>query len=43
MTIKYPVIKHRAFFKTLTFVISANNEDIGQKFLRDTYDHTFML
>ena len=27
---KYPIIKHRAFFKTLTFFISANNEDIVQ-------------
>ena len=43
MATKYPIIKHRAFFKTLTFFISANNEDIVQKFLPDTYDHTLML
>ena len=36
MATKYAIIKHRAFFKT-------NNEDIGQKFLPDTYDHTLML
>ena len=35
MATKYPIIKHRAFFKT--FFISANNADIGQKFLPDTY------
>ena len=40
MATKYPIIKHRAFFKTCTFFISTNNEDIGQKFLADTYDHT---
>ena len=39
----YPIIKHRAFFKTLTFCISKNNEEIGEKFLPDTYDHTLML
>ena len=36
MATKYPIIKHRAFFKTLTFCISTNNEDIGQKLLPDT-------
>ena len=34
---------HRAFFKTLTSLISTNSEDIGQKFLPDTFDHTLML
>ena len=29
MATKYSIIKHGAFFKTLTFFISANNEDIG--------------
>ena len=43
MATKYPITKHMAFFKTLTFFISTNNEDIGQKFLPDTYDHTLML
>ena len=43
MATKYPIIKHMAFFKTLTFFISKNNEDIGQKFLPDNYDHTLML
>ena len=44
MSTKYPIIKHRAFFKDLnTFFISANNEDIVQKFLPDTYDHKVML
>ena len=33
MATKYPIIKHRAFFKTLTFFISTNNEDIGQKLI----------
>ena len=43
MATKYPIVKHRAFFKTLTIFISANNEDIGQKFLPDTYDHALMV
>ena len=43
MATKYPIIKHWAFFKTLTFFISTNNEDIGQKLIPDTYDHTLML
>ena len=42
MAIKYPIIKHRAFFKTLTFIF-ANNEDICLKFLPDTYDLTLTL
>ena len=42
MATKYPIIKHRVFFKTLTFSISANNEDISQKFLLDTCDHTLL-
>ena len=42
METKYPIIKHRTFFKTLTFFISANNEDIVQKFLSDTNDHKLM-
>ena len=33
MATRYPIMKHMAFFKTLTFFISTNNEDIGQKFL----------
>ena len=37
------VLKHRAFFKTLTFFISANSEDIVLKFVPDTYDHKLML
>ena len=36
MATKYPIIKHRAFYKTLTCFISANNEYIFQKFLPDT-------
>ena len=36
-------IKHRALFKTLNKIISTTNEDIGQKFLPDTYDRTLML
>ena len=43
MAIKYPIIKHRAFFETFTFFISTNNEDIGHTFLPDTDDHTLML
>ena len=43
METKYSIIKHRAFWKTLTFFISTNNEDIVQKLLPDTYDHTLML
>ena len=39
-TTKYPIIKHMRF--SLTFFICANNEDIGPKFLPDTYDHTLM-
>ena len=35
MATKYPIIKH--------FFISANNEDIFQNFLPDTYDHKLML
>ena len=31
-----------AIFKTFTFFISTNNEDIGQKLLPDTCDHTLM-
>ena len=42
MANKYPIIKHRAFFKTFTFYISTNNEDIGQKFLPDTCDINVM-
>ena len=34
MATKYPIIK---------IVICANYEDIGHKFLPDTYDHTLML
>ena len=29
-------LRHKAFFKTFTFFISTNNEDIGQKFFPDT-------
>ena len=37
-------MKHRAFLKTSKKKnIFANNEDIGQKFLPYTYDHTLML
>ena len=47
MATKYPIIKDRALFKTLTFFVSASNEYmymyICQKFLQDTYDHTLML
>ena len=43
MATKYPIIKHRAFFKILTFSISTNNEDVGQKFLPDTYEHALMF
>ena len=43
MATKYPIITHREFFKTLTFFISTNNEDIGQKISPETYDHTLML
>ena len=37
MATKYSIINHKTFFN------SANNDDIGQKFLPDTYDHTIML
>ena len=37
MATKYPIIKDMTFFKTFTFFISTNNEDIGQKFFPDTY------
>ena len=43
MATKYPIIKNRAFFKTFSFFLSANDEALGQKFLPDTYDPTFML
>ena len=43
MATKYPIIKHWAFFKTLTFFISANNEDISLKFLPTIYDHILTL
>ena len=43
MATKYPIIKHRAYLKTMAFFISANNEDIGQKLLAYTYDHKLML
>ena len=43
MTTKYPIIKCREFFKTHTFCMSANNEDICLKFLPDTYDHILTL
>ena len=44
MATKYPIMKHMWHFsKLLTIFISANNEDIGQKFLPETYDHTLML
>ena len=39
MATKYPIMKHRAFFKNLKIIISANNEDIVPKFLPDTYDN----
>ena len=43
MATKYPIIKYKALFKTLTFFIFTNNEDIGQKFLLYLYDDTLML
>ena len=39
MKTNIPIIKHWAFFKTFTFNISANNEDISVIFIPDTYDH----
>ena len=35
-------IKYWGVFQNFHIFISANNEDIGQQFLPDTYDHTFM-
>ena len=39
MATNIPIIKHRVFFKTLTFSISAKNEDISLKFVPDIYGH----
>ena len=43
MANKYPIIKHKTFFKTLKKIVFANNEDTGLKFLPDTYGHTLTL
>ena len=43
MATKYLIIKHKTFFQNFNISISTNNDDIGQKFLPDTYDHTLML
>ena len=39
MATKIPIMKHRAFFRTLTFYISTNNKGISLKFMPDTYGH----
>ena len=33
MATKYPIIKHRAFFKTFTFLFPQKKKKIGQIFL----------
>ena len=42
MATKYPIIK-QSIFKNFLQTISANNEDTGQKFSTEIYDHTLIL